>query len=315
MEKEKKKISLNLILALLILGIIVFCGIRLYLWNSSGKNVVMEEVEAGTYDYESLDVVFNVDKEILENHGTDDINTILCIGNEVLIAKPEGTSLADIISTVPDSEMIVLSAYGTQVTDAVNSYNTYDVSVWQSGNLFDIVKALCYGNFSLQEKAMAEETIISEEYYNILTSVDMDKVDTLFIMYDSVDYVKGSALYNPDDKFDTAYYEGALRASITTIQETYPHIKIVVGSPYLHATIVGEDVMPVTMIDNGVCNLSEYVMRQYNIAMETCVSYDDNYFGLITEETMNYYCNVDALNLTGIELIGNHIKEFLERSY
>ncbi|MCQ2519007.1 MAG: hypothetical protein MJ107_00605 [Lachnospiraceae bacterium] len=315
MEKEKKKISLNMILALVIAGIVIFCGIKLYLWNNSGKDVVMEDVEDGAYDYESLDVVFTVDKEILENHGFDNINTILCIGNEVLTAKPEGTSLADIISTVPDSEMIVLSAYGTKVADAANCYNTNDVSVWQSGNLYDIIKALCYKDYSLQERALAEDAIISKDYYNTLISIDMDKIDTLFIMYDSVDYMKGSALYNPDDKFDTSYYEGAYRAAITTVQQMYPHIKIVIGSPYLHATIVGDNVMPVTVIDNGVCNLSEYVMRQYNIAMETCVSYDDNFFGLITEETMNYYCNVDALNLTGIELIGNHIKEFLERDY
>ncbi len=312
----KHKFNIHLIMILLMVAVVAFIIIKLVIWDHSGRNVVMEEVEEGAYDYENLDVVFYVDQDILEQHGSDDINTILCIGNEFLTQKPYLVpSIGERISEVPDVETILLAAPGTRVTDSQNAYNNNNITYWQAGNLYDIVYALCNHDFSLQKKLSDTGNTITKEYYNTLTSVDMDKVDTLLIMYNSVDYREVATLYNPDDPLDTASYEGALRASITAIQDSYPHIRIIIASPYMHSVIVGNNVEPATLVNNGICNLSEYVNRLYNVSMEYCVSYIDNFYGVITENNMNDYANVDTLYVPGIKLISKHINEYLQRKY
>ena len=75
-EKKPGGRLLLLIPALLILLAIVFIVVKLVIWDRSG-NVELEEVEAGTYDYESLDIVFSVDAEVLTEHGDDGINDIV----------------------------------------------------------------------------------------------------------------------------------------------------------------------------------------------------------------------------------------------
>lgn len=315
MEKKKKSgWSLQLILFLLILAIIIFCAAKLIAWNNSG-DIVLDYVEDGAYDYESLDIVFNVDPDILEEREDDGVNTILCIGNDFATRSPEGTSIAGMISGMENTELITLTAYSSLVADKVNAYNGLNKSYWQAANLYEIVYALCTGDYSLQKEALDKETNISPEFYDTLSAIDMDKIDSVFILYDSVDYRQRSILYDPDDKYNTSTYEGALRASITAIQTAYPHIRVIVGSPYLHGVVGDDTVDAATLVNYGNGNLSEYVMRQYNIAMECCVSYEDNFFGLITEETMNYYCNVYDLSGEGVEMIGNHIVEFLLKKY
>lgn len=315
-DKKQGGWKIHLIIALIILLIIGFGAYKLIVWNASDTE--LEEVEDGSFDYESLDVVFNVDKEILEEHGQDGINNILCIGDDLLIKNDYvgGDSILDIMrKEIENSEITALSLVGTLIADAQNSFLTNEVTPWQAGNLYDVVYALCNNNFELQKKALDREAIIDQKYYDTLTSVDMDKVDTVFIIYSSVDYVKSSTLYNPDNDYDTSTYEGALRAAITTLKSTYPHIRIVLGSPFLHGVIGYETVDSATTVNYGNGNLSEYIMRSYNIAMECCISYEDNFFGLINEETINYYCNVDTLNNEGIRLIANHIVEYFEKKY
>lgn len=316
--KEKKPLgwNLHLLIALVILGIILFCAYRLIIWNASDTE--LEEVEAGSFDYESLDVVFTVDKEVLEEHGTDDINNILCIGDDLLIKNDYvgGDSILDIMRReIDNSEITALSLVGTKIADKQNSFLTNDVTYWQAGNLYEVVYALCNGNYDLQKQALDKGEVIDKAYYDTLTSVDMNEIDTVYIIYSSADYVQSSNLYDPNDDYNTATYEGALRASINTIKSAYPHIRIILGSPFLHGVISGETVVSATTVNYGNGNLSEYVMRSYNIAMECCISYEDNYFGLINEETINDYCNVDVLNNDGIRFIANHIVEYFERKY
>lgn len=312
-EKKEHGWKLQMLLLAVILIIVAVCIIKLIIWNKSG-NIVLEDIAEGTYDYESLDMVFTVDPDNLAGREDDGVNTVLIIGNSFPVIAPGGKSIADMIDSMDDTDVITLSAYAGKISDEVNAYNT-EKTYWQAANLYEIADALCTGDYSLQKEALEHEVHVNQNLYDTITSIDMDKVDTLFILYDSVDYTSKSSLYDPDNKFNTGTYEGALRASITEIQSTFPYIRIIVGSPFLHGVVGDETVDAATLVNYGNGNLSEYVMRQYNIAMECCVSYVDNYFGLITEETMNYYCNVNELSAEGVELIGNHIVEYLMKKY
>jgi len=318
MDEKKSGAKLILLIpALLILLAIVFIVIRLVIWDRSG-NVELEEIEAGTYDYESLDIVFSVDADVLKEHGDDGTNDIVLIGNSYAVFSPSGPTIADMIAGMPDTNLTTLCYYYGQIADAANAYSNDDVSVWQAANLFEIVKALCTKDYSLQKRALDEEKVVTGDFYDALISTDLDKIDEVIIMYDSIDYRNSSVLYNPMDKYDTSTYEGALRAAITRLQSDYPHLKIVVASPYLHGIIDGSDFTLATMKNYGNGNLSEYVMREYNIAMECCVSYADNFFGLITEDNVLDNCDVSTvynLNENGIKLIGNHMTDFLSRKY
>jgi len=301
-------------LILIILALIV---VKLVIWDKSG-NVELEEVEAGAFDYESLDIVFNVDKDILDAHPSDDVNDILLLGNESAASAPGGSSIVDMISEIDNTRVTSLTYYYSQVADATNAFGNSEVSFWQSANLYDLVKALCTNDYSLQKTALDNGEVVDQAFYDKLVSTDLDKIDTLIIFYDSIDYRKASVLYDPNDKYNTSTYEGALRAAITSIQSAAPHIKIIVASPYLHGVVNNDGFEPATMINYGNGNLSEYVMREYNIAMECCVSYCDNFFGLITEDTMTKYCNdgtVYLLNADGVKLIGDHMVEFIQRQY
>ena len=301
-------------LILIILAVIV---VKLVIWDKSG-NVELEEVEAGAFDYESLDIVFNVDKDILDAHPSDDVNDILLLGNESAASAPGGRSIVDMISEIDNTRVTSLTYYYSQVADATNAFGNSEVSFWQSANLYDLVKALCTNDYSLQKTALDNGEVVDQAFYDKLVSTDLDKIDTLIIFYDSIDYRKASVLYDPNDKYNTSTYEGALRAAITSIQSAAPHIKIIVASPYLHGVVNDDGFEPATMINYGNGNLSEYVMREYNIAMECCVSYCDNFFGLITEDTMTKYCNdgtVYLLNGDGVKLIGSHMVEFIQRQY
>lgn len=301
----------------LILIVIAVIVVKLIIWDKSG-NVELEEVEAGAFDYESLDIVFNVDQAILDSHPSDDVNDILLIGNESAASAPAGSSIVDMISGIDNTRVTSLTYYYSQVADATNAFGNDNVSFWQCANLYDLVKALCTKDYSLQKTALDNGEVVDQAFYDKLVSTDLDKIDTLIIFYDSIDYRKASVLYDPNDKYNTSTYEGALRAAITSIQSAAPHIKIIVSSPYLHGVVNNDGFEPATMINYGNGNLSEYVMREYNIAMECCVSYCDNFFGLITEDTMTKYCNdgtVYLLNGDGVKLIGSHMVEFIQRQY
>ena len=82
-EKSKSSWKPQAIAGALILVIIVVIVVKLVIWDRSG-NIELEDVEAGTFDYESLDIVFNVDQSILDAHSSDDVNDILILGNAQL---------------------------------------------------------------------------------------------------------------------------------------------------------------------------------------------------------------------------------------
>ena len=316
-EKSKSSWKPQAIAGALILVIIVVIVVKLVIWDKSG-NVELEEVEAGTFDYESLDIVFNVDQSILDAHSSDDVNDILILGNASAAMAPGGKSIIDMISSIENTRVTSFTYYYSKVADATNAFGNNDVSFWQCANLYDIVKALCTNDYSLQKTALDNGEVVDQEFYDKLVSTDLDKIDTVIIFYDSIDYRQASVLYDPNDKYNTSTYEGALRASITSIQSSAPHIKIIVASPFLHGVIENDGYTPATMVNYGNGNLSEYVMREYNIAMECCVSYCDNFFGLITEQTMEKYCDYGTifyLTEDGRELIGKHMIEFIQRKY
>ena len=318
-EKKKtgKRIGITGILAILILLIIIFLVVKLAIWNSG--NVVLEEVEEGSFDYENLDIVFNVDEKYLEGRYEDGIERVLIIGDQVTTAKVDGLSIVDILRENENMPVTTLTCENASVVDVNNAYLTNDVTPWQAMNLFDTVKALCTKDYSLQEEALNEGLTISEEYPKFVSQlkcVDLEEYDTVLIFYSSVDYIKLSNLYNPEDDYDTSTYEGALRASVKTLQASYPHLRIVLCSPYLHNVLTNEgEVKSAALLNYGNGNLSEYVMREYNLAMECCISFMDNYFGLITETNIDEYATWNYINKDAVMLIGNHVKEYMLREY
>lgn len=313
---KKKGISITAIMGLLILAIIIFAAVKLIIWNN--QTVELEDVEAGAYDYESLDYVFIVNPEVIEAHGHDDINQILFLGDAFVTDDSDNASILDFVKNAPDCEVETLTCADAKIAGFTNSYSG-EASVWQANCLYDTVKAMCTKDYSLQESALEIADSISVDYrafYEKLLTIDLDKFDTLYIAYSSTDFVKSSVLYDPNDDYNVATYEGGLRASIKLLQETYPHLRIIYGSQYLHKVYdVDGELKPATLVNYGNGNLSEYVMRAYNIAMECCISYDDNFFGLITEDNADEYCEYDILNPAGKKLIGESIVEYLQMKY
>lgn len=312
-EKKKGSWMIQLIVFGIILAVAAVVIFRLIKWNNS--TVELEEVEAGSFDYESMDVVFPM--VIEDNREDDGINKMLVISNHFFDIEADGVCMGDYLEDLPDTEVTVLNCYESRVGDIQNAFNNNDVSYWQASNVYDVCYALCNNDFSLQKAAMDNNAYITKDYYDKLTSVDMMEIDTVLICYTSVDYTMAVGLYNPSDPYDTVFYESALRASIKLLQETYPHLHIIIGSPFMHGVVYGDDAVttPATKVSYGSGYLTEYVARAYSVAMECCVSFDDNFYNVITEDTFWELCPTGILTKEGIQVIGEHLHEYLQRKY
>lgn len=147
-----------------------------------------------------------------------------------------------------------------------------------------------------------------------LKNLDMSTVDTVVIMYDANDFLKGRILAGPYDETTAVTCCGCLQQSILLLKQTFPQMRIIVSSPYFaYAEDEEGNLQPGSLVDYGQGTLPDYMIAYKNIAVNNGASFIDNYFGSITEDNYSQYLQEDRFNLNdaGRALIAKRIAEFI----
>ena len=148
-----------------------------------------------------------------------------------------------------------------------------------------------------------------------LSQIDFSKVDILLIEHGTNDYNCGQPLNSTEDPFDVNTYAGALRTTLTLLQEKYPDLRIILVSP-VYCEFVYNDGAKCYETDFGGGVLDDYVMMQKAVAEEYGVEWIDMYHGSgIWSDTIDIY-TYDKLHLTdeGKQLIGDFISDYLKEN-
>lgn len=126
------------------------------------------------------------------------------------------------------------------------------------------------------------------------------------------DYFIGFAVDNPEDKYDTGTYAGALRTGIRTLQDAYPEAEILLLAPTYTAQFSGGT--EINSEKGGV--LTDYVSMALNVSDEMGVYCLNNYVESgINADTYGQYLT-DGLHPdeSGSFLLGNGIIDFFGRT-
>lgn len=154
-------------------------------------------------------------------------------------------------------------------------------------------------DFCEQSLTKAPDSLPAEakDAYETLCSIDFSTIDVIGIMYDASDYLEGESLINHENHIDIHTFYGNLNAGIQLLQETFPHIRIIVMSP-TYAYAVDEEG---NYVDSDIHIYNEFPLSTYSQMMDQCaanlgVSYVDNFYGTVNVNNAGDYL-IDNLHL------------------
>jgi len=314
MEKEKKKrIGIVAILGLVILAIIIFCIYRLIDWNARSIDFNTDDIEEGEFDFEYQDMYVYPSEEEFPNHIKDDVEDILILGNSYANNLGKKKSIVNMLRDHLDANIIDLS-----VEKSMISCGSLQVAMeGESVSLYHLITELAQKDSTAISESSWFNLFSSEERFNsfleTFKTVDLNKIDTLMIMYDLSDYYNLRAAYAISEE-DIRGVRGSLDQSVAFLQKEYPHINIIIVSPFpsVHKGENGELIYS-SIQDYGLANSSYYYENILYVATKYCTSFVDNYTYGITEDNITDYVSDMILTDKGIEYLGNHIITFLKK--
>lgn len=315
-EKKKFRININLIFAIVLLVIIGICIWRLIEWNRRSvevdTDVAYEDFATECLDYYSYPESPKERPEGWKEH-------ILVVGNLMVDNRGEEHSILNIMREKLDAEIIPVVARNTKVA----CYNEIDetTNATDAFSLYYTIRSLCTKDFSMQYyfapsngiPASAFGTVEEQNnYIDTISALNMDDIDTLIIMYSLQDYyAQVTPVYEGAVETRITSYYGTLCSSINMLQEYYPHINIILCSPAPEYILRDGEIETCFLADYGNGNASSYINLMGLISMNKCISYIDNYYYGITENNIEQFVSEFDLTEAGIELIGNHIVDYL----
>lgn len=314
-KPDLKNLSLHLAFLIVIVLIAVVGIIKLSRWNK-GKESGYDPNEISTeFDTEPEDYFVPLDSATAKLQKDDGITTTLLLGNGAL-AKTKGKddSIGMLLEALTGGKVYDASLDHTYLSVKNTVYDEkYQTDVF---SLYWLSQCIASGNFQLLEDNArsweGDDTV--QETVAMLKNLDMSEVDVIAIMYDYHDYESGRLLAGPYDEAMAATCCGCLLQSIRLLQQAFPHIRIIVSSPYFAYAEDDDDVMqPGSTYDLGQGSLADYMIAYKNIAVNSNVSFIDNYFGTITEDNYKKYLedNNQRLNEKGRKAIAERIAAFI----
>lgn len=304
--RRPKESTVHLVLIGVIVLMLLYGVIRLILWNIGKDSGYDPNADSTEYETEALDYIQPLDRKLLEGREDDGITTILCLGNDPFSDERGPEGLAELIASKCDATVYNCAFPGSCISMKYQEYSdSYPLDAF---SLYLVTASLCGGDYTLMEHAANQLTQgqdAARAALDTLKNVDFSQVDMLVMMYDLNDYRDGRSLVDFNNDINLLTWAGALNASIQQIQQTYPHIRIVLLSPPYgsyedeNGDLVDGDK---TNLGNGV--LPDYVQYEVDTAMANGVSVLDNYYGTITQSAAEE-CLTDGyrLNRTGRERI------------
>lgn len=315
---EKKNPIVHIILIALIVGFIVFVGVKLYIWNKGTVDDTDVNVINHEFDVECIDYILPASPEQKEAQVDDGITTIVCFGNAPF-ADDYGkkTNLANLIQEELGEDTVVYncSMEGSILAcanDAITSSYYYDAF-----SLYWMTLGFCVDNmdtlYSTADTIKASDQVY--ESLDTLDSIDFSKVDVIAIMYDAQEYYINMRICDDDNETNVRYFTGALAASIQQIQESYPNIRIMVMSPtFAYWKDDNGNLDSADKYMNSYGTLSTYVIKESDTCYENSVSFIDNYYGTVNELNADKYLEDERhLNMDGRKLVAKRFVECLNK--
>lgn len=323
MEKKKFKINFHLIFAGIVLLVIVafivkFWGFGRVITRDDIETMpVPENPEIQTYD--------NFVPNFAEDDGTfpedDGVTTVVCLGNNPFSDdKDADTNVCNMFAEEADATVYNCSIPGSYLSAREYSFFA-DIYPMDAFSLYWLATGFCVGNDAIFDQAIeAMETSgeeVSKELLDsveTLRSIDFEKVDFIYIMYDGSDYFAGRPISNPEVGTDVQTFAGSTAASIQLIRQTYPWIRIIVMSPtYAFGVDENGEYVSSDIMKYGQGTLSAYVLDQYQTAYNLHTTFIDNIYGTFYEDIARDYLEDNLhLNQKGRELVVVRMIEAME---
>lgn len=283
-------------------------------------------VDLGSLDYsnedefdiedndEFLPLLYNGDAPAISDGETN----VVLLGNDTF-AQNRGTKddIANMIAELTDANVYNCAVTGSLMT-STNYYIDPNVDPMDAFNLYWLTTAFTVDNTAPYEKIFAEYSneipSDAQAAFDTLCSIDFDYVDVIGIMYDAHDYLADKPLGNPNTPTDILSFAGNMEASIELIQQTYPHIRIIVMSP-TYSYVLSEDGdyldCDVHKSSDGYI-LADYVLYTRQRTSTNGVSFVDNFYGTVNASNADEYL-LDHINLNtaGREKLANRFVEAL----
>ncbi|MGN0403285.1 MAG: SGNH/GDSL hydrolase family protein [Acetatifactor sp.] len=303
---EKKKFRLNLHIIFLI-SIVLFVIILIFALKNWGVFVDQNELfkdGEGTYvdNYDYLTPLKDSDYNVIPLKTSDGLNIMLLGNGPFAEDRNSGNGLANMIAETANATVYNCSISGSYVAwelPYLSSENPMDAfsPYWLSIMTTEIAHDDYYGNAVkvLGDNAPAE----ADEVRQTLESIDYDKLDAVVIMYDATDYFMGHPIYDTEDYAPVQQYIANLEATLDTLQENHPNVRIIVMSPtYAFSDQLDEngEYISSDIYTYGGEPLSRYAISAQQACAGKGVTYIDNIYGTFNEDQAKDYLT-DNLHL------------------
>ncbi|MCI2049098.1 MAG: hypothetical protein LKJ76_05185 [Lachnospiraceae bacterium] len=319
-RRRRQGVNAHAVLWIVIAAIAAAAGIRLYLWNRGEKSTYDPSAVNTNYDIEVQDIITAQDPKVLEGRTDDGRTTILFLGDDPISDDTGDTGIAGRVKALGGDNVDVMTAAfpGSQVACKNATYSTSYVD--DAFNFYYVCSSISLGDYTAMSNAASLKTD-SDVYASsvkTLQGVDFNTVDVIAVMYDAVDYLNGSPVYNTNDTGDLQTYAGALERGFSLIRDKYPWIRLVFLSP-TYALYVDADgkQQPGDTYDAGNGTLPTYWTKAIDAcsAAET-VSFIDNYYGSVNADNYkDYLADNIHLNAAGFDAVARHfVSKILEGS-
>ncbi len=310
-KKEKQfRLNIHLILLAVIVLIVIFCAVKLYIWNKGVPSDYDPNRQTTDFDTEAMDYIIPLAPDKLEGREDDGVTTILCLGDDPFSLDQGPGGLAEQIAAKTGATVYNGSFTGTTMAVQFEDYN--DGYILDAFAFVNVAKSLASGNFDLMRTAASYSFDQAfPQTVSTLESIDMNTLDMICIMYDGSDYINKRPCEDPNHPNNPQTYTGALRSGIQAIQEAWPHIRIVVMShTFCHNVNAEGNFENGDRVDLGHGTLSHYLQKELDTTSELGVSFIDNFYGSINEDNyLNYMTDYIHFNDAGRELLATRFAE------
>ena len=318
----RKLLNPHLIFVVALLGILLFIFLRFSTW---GQVIDLEEFFSH-HEVEVQDDTLDTFLPLLDSEGNKVLTkknpTILFLGNSPLTdCKEEETGVVNLIQKQTQG-----TVYNFAIADSYMASHTMNYYLpeypldpfcpyWMLLYMA-LGDALPYDLHNLP--SMLGDSL-PPEFPGILEqmdSIDMNTVDVIAIMYDATDYLLGHSPYNYDNPTDVTTFGGSLEGAIEIIQNTFPHIRIIVMSPTFAYALAEDGSYENSYLtayhENDV--LPTYVAMEGGSAVNRGVTFIDNFYGGFNEHNAEEYLTDHLhLNEKGRQLVADRFLSALEK--
>ena len=309
-QEKQFRLNIHLILLAVIVLIIIFCAVKLYIWNKGVPSDYDPNRQTTDFDTEAMDYIIPLAPDKLEGREDDGVTTILCLGDDPFSLDQGSGGLAEQIAAKTGATVDNGSFTGTTMAVQFEDYN--DGYILDAFAFVNVAKSLASGNFDLLSTAASYSFDQAfPQTVSTLESIDMNSLDMICIMYDGSDYINRRPCEDPNHPDNPQTYTGALRSGIQAIQEAWPHIRIVVMShTFCHNVNEEGNFENGDRVDLGNGTLSHYLQKELDTTSELGVSFIDNFYGSINEDNyLDYMTDYIHFNDAGRELLATRFAE------